>query len=105
MIWWVAAISMSRLPKIRAEPVWLRSGFASLEGAERNDCERVLDAGENLHFLIDEVTDVLLVVDIEFGEQIVIAGGRVDFRGNLGIGERAGNVVGFAQVALYLHEK
>ena len=33
------------------------------------------------------------------------AGSRVDFRGDLGIGKRAGNLIGFAELAFDLHEK
>ena len=76
-----------------------------LEGAEGDDREGVLDAGENLHLLVDEMADIFLVIDIEFGEQIVITGGGIDFRGNLGVGKRAGDLIGFAELAFDLHEK
>jgi len=78
---------------------------SGLEGAEGDDRKRVLDAGENLHLLVDEMADVFLVIDIEFGEQVVIAGSRIDLRGDLGIGKRAGNLIGFAELAFDLHEK
>ena len=76
-----------------------------LEGAESDDRKSVLDAGENLHLLVDEMADVGGVIDVEFDQQIVITGGGVDLRGDLGIGKRAGNLVGFAELAFDLHEK
>ena len=44
-------------------------------------------------------------IDVEFHQQIEIAGGRIDFRGDLGVGELVGDLVGLAELAFDLHEK
>ena len=49
--------------------------------------------------------DVGAVIDVELHQQIVIAGGRVDFGGDLGVGEAAGDLVGLAELALDLNEE
>ena len=65
----------------------------------------VLNAGNDLHLLIDEVADVGVVVDVEFDEQIVIARGGIDFRGDLGFGQRIGDGIGLPELAFELDEK
>src|ERR1700744_5161327 len=65
----------------------------------------VLDAGNDLDLLVDEVADVGVVIDIELHQEIVIARGGVDFRGNLGLGERVGDGVGLAELAFELDEE
>ena len=44
-------------------------------------------------------------VDVEFHQQIEVAGGGIDFRGDLGLGERIGDRIGLAELAFELHEK
>ena len=56
------------------------------ECLERDDRMRVLHAGNSLHLFIDEVADIDLVLDIELHQQVVVAGRRIDFRGDLCIG-------------------
>ncbi len=51
------------------------------------------------------MADVGCVIDVEFYQKIEIAGGRVDFRGNLRVGELVGDLVGLAELAFNLHEK
>ena len=65
----------------------------------------VLDAGNDLDFLVDEVADVGVVIDIELHQEIVIARGGVDFRSDLGLGERIGDGVGLAELAFELDEE
>src|ERR1700761_5494842 len=79
-----------------------------LAGAERlegDDGMGVLNARNDLDLLVDEVADVGVVIDIELHQEIVIARGGVDFRGNLGLGERVGDGVGLAELALELDEE
>ncbi len=64
-----------------------------------------LDAGNDLDLLVDEMADVSVVIDIEFHQEIVIARGGIDLRGDLGFGERVGDGVGLAELALELNEK
>ncbi len=51
------------------------------------------------------MADVGAGVDIEFHQQVVVAGGRVDLGSDLGFGERIGHLVGFAELAFDLHEE
>ena len=46
--------------------------------------------GNRLHLLADEMADVDVALDIEFGENVEIAGDRIDLRGDFGLGQRAG---------------
>ena len=45
------------------------------------------------------------LLDVEFHQQIEIAGGRIDLRSNLGVGQPVGDLVGLAELALDLHEE
>ncbi|MNY75372.1 hypothetical protein D3C86_2146310 [compost metagenome] len=65
----------------------------------------VLDAGDALHLLIDEMADVGGAVDIELHQQVKVTGGRVDLGSDLGLGERIGHLVGFAELTFDLHEE
>src|ERR1700710_1838190 len=65
----------------------------------------VLDAGNDLHLLVDEMADVGVVIDVEFDQQVVISSGGIDFGGDLGLGERIGDGIGLAKLAFELHEK
>ena len=78
---------------------------AALECPEGDGRERVLDSGNHLDLLVDEMPHIHVVVDIELGHQVEIAGGGIDFRGDLGVGQRAGDLIGLTEVAFDLHEK
>jgi hypothetical protein len=75
------------------------------ERLERDDRPGVLDARDRLHFLVNEMPDVGALLDVEFHQQVEVAGGRIDFGCDLGIGERIGHRIGFAEVAFDLDEK
>ena len=45
------------------------------------------------------------VLDIELHQQVEVAGGGIDLGGDLGIRERVGDLVGFAELAFDLHEE
>src|SRR5258705_14005307 len=80
----------------------------ALAGAERlegDDGVGVLDAGDHLHPFVDEMADVGVVVDVELDQQIVIAGGGIDLRGDLGFRERIGDGIGLAELAFELDEE
>src|SRR4030095_5419517 len=79
-----------------------RSGLKRLES---DDGARVLDSGDALHLLIHEVTDVRAAVDVEFHQQIVIAGGRIDLGCNFRLGQGVGHLVGLSELAFDLNEK
>src|SRR5580704_15161749 len=74
----------------------------SLEGDHR---ARVEDFGDGLHLLRHEMADIDLGVQVELGDDVVIACGRVDFRCDLGIVKRACDLVGLAELALALDEE
>ena len=59
------------------------------ERFEGDDRPRVDDAGDDLHPMADEMADVDVLLDVELGEDVEVAGGRVDLRGDLGLGEGA----------------
>ena len=65
----------------------------------------VLDARDGLHLFVDEVADVDVLVDIEFDQQVVVARGGLDFRGDLGFRKRVGDHVRLAELALDLDEE
>src|SRR5882724_6799353 len=65
----------------------------------------VLDARNHLHPFVDEMADVGVVVDVELYQQIVIARGGIDLRGDLGLGERVGDGVGLAELAFELDKE
>ena len=66
---------------------------------------RVLDARDGLYFLAHEMADVGGVIDIEFHQQVVVAGGGLDLRGDFGFGQRVGDGVGLAKLALELDKE
>ena len=51
------------------------------------------------------MADVSRGIDVKFHQKIEIAGCGVDFRGNLGVGELIGDLIGLAELAFNLHEK
>src|SRR3981189_2926919 len=65
----------------------------------------ILDAGNDLHLLVDEVADIGVVVDVELYQEIVVARGGINLGGNLGLGERVGDGVGLAELAFELDEE
>src|SRR5262249_1316638 len=75
------------------------------ERLEGDDGACVLDARDGLHLLIDEMADVGLVLDVEFHQQVEVAGGRIDLGSELGIRELVRHVVGLAELALDLDEE
>jgi hypothetical protein len=65
----------------------------------------VLDAGDDLHPLVDEMTDVGIVIDVELDQKIVVARGGINLGGDLGFGERVGDGIGLAELALELDKE
>ena len=56
------------------------ASLAAGERLEGDDGVGVLDAGNHLDLLVDEMADVGVVVDVELDQQIVIAGGGIGSR-------------------------
>src|ERR1700751_6244644 len=75
------------------------------ECLEGDDGQRVLDARNDLHLLVDEMADIGVVVDIELDQEIIVPGGGVDLGGDLGFGDRVGDRVGLAELAFDLDEE
>src|SRR6185369_14108980 len=75
------------------------------ERLEGDDCPCVLDARDHLNLLVDEMSDVDAGVDIDLHQQIEFARGRIDFGGDLGVGEAVGHLVGLAELAFDLDEE
>src|SRR5271169_5415462 len=83
-------------------------GLAGSVGSERpkgDDGPGIGDPGNRLHLLSDEMTNVDVAFNVELGENVVMAGDRINLRGDLGLGQRAGDLVGAAQRAFDLDEK
>src|SRR4029078_5815426 len=81
---------------------------ARLSPAERlegDDGVGVLDAGNDLHLLVNEMADVGLVVDVKLDQQVVMAGGGVDLRGDLGLRQRIGHRIRLAELAFELDKE
>src|SRR5262249_2273812 len=72
---------------------------------EGDDRAGVLDARNDLHLLGDEMADVGSDLDVELRQQIELAGRGVDFGRDFGVSELVGDLVGFAGLALDLHEE
>jgi hypothetical protein len=83
------------------QPVPLRPS----ERLERDDGSRVRYPGDALDLFRDEVADIGRRLDIEFYQQIELAGGRIDFGRDLGVGQLARNLIRFTELAFDLHEK
>jgi hypothetical protein len=75
------------------------------ERLEGDDGVGILDARDNLHLLVHEMADVDLVFDIELAQQVVVAGGGIDFGSDLGVRDRVCDIVGFAELAFDLDEE
>src|SRR5262249_36969636 len=95
-----SASSASATPKARRAPHELAS-----KCLECDDGTRVLDARNGLHALVDEMADIGAVLDVELNQQIIVAGGGVDFGGDLGVGEAVGDLIGLAEMAFDLDEE
>src|SRR3954466_9876343 len=94
---------MPKSAKLFSEKIMLPPNRSKrLEG---NDRSCVLDAGDDLNLLVDEMTDVDAGVDIDLHQQIEFARGRIDFGGDLGVGEAVGHLVRLAELAFDLDEK
>src|SRR5882757_5839516 len=72
---------------------------------EGDDGPGILDAWDHLNLLVDEMTDVDAGVDIDLHQQIEFTRGRIDFGGDLGVGEAVGHLIGLAELAFDLDEK
>ena len=72
---------------------------------EGNNRMRIDDVGDGLYLLADEVADIGVVIDVEFGQNVEMAGNRIDFRGDFGVGQAAGHLIGFAELAFDFNEK
>ena len=57
-------------------------GAPALKRLEGNDRARVHDAGDGLHLFADEVADIRVFRDVEFGQNVVIAGDGIDLGGD-----------------------
>src|SRR3954454_4767642 len=102
----VSLVAQQLKPGEAAERWWPRLTLsAKLERLEGDDRAGVLDLGDRLHVLGDEMADVDAVVDMELGQDVVVAGRRIDLRGDLAVGERACYRVGLAELALDLDEE
>jgi len=77
-------------------------GLECLEGDNR---VRVLDAGDTLHLFVDEVADVGPGIDVEFHQQVIVAGRGIDLGDDFGFGQRIGNLVRLPEFAFDLDEE
>src|SRR3979490_346906 len=89
----------------RSKVTVIKSVLAAGKRLEGDDGVGVLDAGNHLHLLVDEMADVGLVIDIELDQQVVMTGGGIDLRGDLGLRERIGYRIGLPELAFELDEK
>ena len=87
---------------MRSEKTFALAGAERLEGDDRMG---ILNAGKDLHFFVDEVPDVGVLIDVELYQEIIIASGGLDLRCNLGFGERIGDNVRLAEFALDLDKE
>src|SRR3954469_16983463 len=102
----VSLVAQQLKPGEAAERWWPRLTLsAKLERLEGDDRAGVLELGDRLHVLGDEMADVDAVVDMELGQDVVVAGRRIDLRGDLAVGERACHRIGLAEPALDLDEE
>jgi hypothetical protein len=72
---------------------------------ERYDRPRVLNAGYDLHLLINEMADVGRRIDVKLDQEVEISGGGVDLGSNFSICERIGDRIGLAELAFDLNKK
>src|SRR6218665_315513 len=94
-------MKVSRGPGQHGRAPWRVPGSVRSEGAERGDGVRVLDARQRLDALGDEAADVLGLVQVELGQQIVAARGGVDLRGLIDlVGDQRRGLVRLPQITL-----
>ena len=88
--------------------VWQRRRPVQLRPSERlegDDGSRVGYASNTLDLFRNEVADIGRRLDIEFDQQIEVAGRRIDLGSYLGIGELTRHLVGFTELTFDLHEE
>src|SRR5215475_4572114 len=91
-----------RFTRDDASIVVQKSGSKRLES---NDCLGIQNTRDWLNLLGNKMPDVGALLDIELHQQIEIARSRINLGRDLGIGERIGYRIGFAEVTFDLHEK
>jgi thiamine-phosphate pyrophosphorylase len=64
-----------------------------------------LHTGDSLHLLGYEVSDIGILVHVEFHQQIEITSGRIDLRGYFSIRKTVGDLIRLAELTFDLHEK
>lgn len=69
------------------------------ESTESHQRFRIPDTRDCMNMRIDEVTNVDIVLKIQFDQQVERAGRRVNFGRELEFGNLIGNVVGLAKLA------
>jgi acetylornithine deacetylase/succinyl-diaminopimelate desuccinylase-like protein len=99
--------AMAGIPAVVLGPGSIEPAHKADEFIELSELVRcgVLDLGNGLHVLGDEVADVDIARNVELGENVVIAGRGVDLRGDFTVGESGGDLVGLAKLAFDLDEK
>src|ERR1700721_1531364 len=95
----------SGLAATRQSGMTLKQSSRRAEGLEGDDGAGVLHADDGLHLLGDEVADIGALIDIKFHQQVEIAGGGINLRSNLGVGQPVGDLIGLAELALDLHKE
>src|SRR5207342_3396169 len=75
------------------------------ERLKGDDGARIGNSRNGLDLFRDEMADVGRRLDIELDQEIEVACRRINFGSNLGISKFGGDVVCFAELAFYLHEK
>ena len=92
---------MSGLP---AEGLKTQADVAS-KSLECDDCMRVDDVGNCLYFRADEMPDVNAVINVEFGQNIKMAGNGINLRSDFTICQTACDIIGLAELAFDLNKK
>ena len=85
---------------LEGSPVIVRS-----KRLETDDRLGVLDAGDLLHLLIDEVPDVGGLVDIELHQQVELSRRGIDFGGDFRVRQRVSDLIRLAERAFDLDKK
>jgi hypothetical protein len=83
----------------------LRRKMLWLEGLERNDCSRILNAGNGLNPLVHKVSDIGVAIDIELYQEIIVARRRVDFRGYFCVSKLICDIIGLAELTFDLDKE
>src|ERR1700688_4782832 len=85
-------------------PGFAGKGDAS-ERAKGDQGAGIDDSRDHLNLLADEMPDVDVALDVKLGENVEIAGDRINLRCDFGLGQGAGRFVGAAERAFDLDEK